>query len=287
MHHVQFSATCAVAVVAAVAGFGCAAGVSGTVMNESNDAGDEQGTVADSSAVPLYDSAAADSGTVPVEDSSTFVDSDAVLDSSVDSSGPTGGGDGDGAPDTGAGVGDTGAIDTGAGASDADAGPPATGLSVLYQVGASAAMSAYIGCQLSVTNSGSATVPLSSLEARYYRIGEDTGGVAVTPQMTIQWSHISTSGADVDLTVTSAFNPLSPSATGADTYIAFDFSSSQSVLGPGQSAVFSWQVQGPDPAYDIYNQTSDYSFNASMTSLAAWTHVTLYQSGSLAWGAPP
>jgi mannan endo-1,4-beta-mannosidase len=259
-------------------------------MDESNDAGDEQGSVADSSTVPSYDSAAQDSGTAPVEDSSTFVDSDGVLDSSVDS-GPTGGGNGDsgdsGGSDTGAGTGDTGAIDTGAGASDADAGPPATGLSVLYQVGPSSATSAYIGSELSVTNSGSTSVALSSLEARYYRIGEDTGGVAVTPQMTIQWSHVSTSGADTDLTVTYAFNPLSPSATGADTYIAFDFSSSHSSLAPGEAAVFSWQVQGPDPAHDIYNQTSDYSFNASMTSLAAWTHVTLYQSGSLAWGAPP
>src|SRR5579859_4108896 len=68
VHHVQFSATFAVAVVAVVAGFGCAAGVSGTVMDESNDAGDEQGTLADSSTVPLYDSAAADSGTSPFED---------------------------------------------------------------------------------------------------------------------------------------------------------------------------------------------------------------------------
>jgi hypothetical protein len=128
---------------------------------------------------------------------------------------------------------------------------------------------------------------VSSLEARYYFIGKDTGGVAVTPQMTINWSHVSTSGANADLTVTYTFNPLQPSATGADTYIAFDFSSSHSMLSSGESAVFSWQVQGPNPAADIYDQTSDYSFNASLTSLAPWTHVTLLQSGSLAWGTPP
>jgi mannan endo-1,4-beta-mannosidase len=235
----------------------------------------------------MYDSAAADSGTSPFEDAL----GDDGANSSMDSSAPMGDGSGEatggGGTDTGTGVADTGAIDTGAGAIDADAGPPATGLSVLYQVGPSSAMSAYIGSQLSVTNSGSTSVALSSLEARYYFIGEDTSGIAVTPQMTIQWSHVSTSGANTDLTVTSTFNPLSPSATGADTYIAFDFSSSHSSLAPGEAAVFSWQVQGPDPAHDIYNQTSDYSFNASMMSLAAWTHVTLFESGSLAWGAPP
>jgi hypothetical protein len=278
MHGVQFSAACLVAVVAVVSSFGCATGVSGMVMDDSNDAGDEQATFYDSSPGPSYDSSAVDSYTGPVPEDSSVVSTDDGSDAN--------GGD-SGAGDTGTGVVDTGAIDTGAGASDADAGLPATGLSVLYQVGPSAAMSAYIGCQLSVTNSGTTSVPVSNLEARYYFIGEDTGGVAVTPQMTIQWSHVSTSGANADLTVTYTFNPLQPSATTADTYIAFDFSSGHPDLAPGESAVFSWQVQGPDPAQDVYNQTSDYSFNASMTSLAPWTHVTLFQSGSIAWGAVP
>jgi Cellulose binding domain len=282
MHGVQFSAACAVAVVAVVAGFGCATGVSGSVMDESNDAGDEQATnFYDSSPGPSYDSTAVDSGTGQGDDTSPFGQDSSA---STDDGSNANGGD-SAADDTGTGAADTGAIDTGAGA--IDTGPPPTGLSVLYQVGPSAAMSAYIGCQLSVTNASTASVPVSSLEARYYFIGEDTGGVAVTPQMTIQWSHVSTSGANADLTVTYTFNPLQPATTTADTYVAFDFSSSHSELAPGESAVFSWQVQGPDPAQDVYNQTSDYSFNASMTSLAPWTHVTLFQGGSIAWGAVP
>jgi hypothetical protein len=281
MHVVQFSATFAVAVLVMVAGFECASGVSGTVMDGSNDAGDEQGIAADSSPPPSYDSAAADSGM----DGPPLTDEGTDSSSFPEDSGAEAGG-GDDSSDGGGGF-DANGFDSSPGTRDAEAGPPATGLSVLYQVMDSAPMSAYIGCELSVTNAGSTAVPVSSLEARYYFIGTDTGGVAVTPQMTINWSHVSTSGANTDLTVTYTFNPVQPSATGADTYIAFDFSSSHSVLASGESAVFSWQMQGPDPAKDIYDQTSDYSFNASLTSLAPWTHVTLDQNGSLAWGARP
>jgi hypothetical protein len=161
--------------------------------------------------------------------------------------------------------------------------PPDTGLSVLYQVGPSAATSAYLGCELSVQNSGTQSPAVSTLTARYYF----TNQVDLTPQMTINWSHISTSGANADLTVTFAFVPLVPAAQGADTYIEFGFSSSHSLLAPGESAVFSWQMQGPDPAEDMYTQTNDYSFDPSKTALASWDHVVLLENGSVVWGMAP
>jgi mannan endo-1,4-beta-mannosidase len=105
--------------------------------------------------------------------------------------------------------------------------------------------------------------------------------------MTINWSHVSTSGANQDLSVTYAFNAVSPAAPTADVYVAFDLSSSHSTLAPGESAVFAWQLQGPNPATDVYDQTKDYSFSASTTTLTHWDHVTLYQGGTLVWGTPP
>jgi len=163
----------------------------------------------------------------------------------------------------------------------------ATGLTVLYSVGDASSTSAYIGCTLSVSNGGSTPVDVSSLELRYYYTAEDTAGAKPTPQMTIQWSHVSTSSADQPLSVTSAFNSYSPSTSTADAYVAFDLSSGHSTLAPGEAAVFSWQMQGPNPATDVYDQTKDYSFSASMSALTPWSHVTLYQSGALAWGTPP
>jgi hypothetical protein len=200
-------------------------------------------------------------------------------------------------PDSGAPEAPNG-VDSAAGpdATGADSGIPetggqdvtaATGLTVLYSVGDASSTSAYIGCTLSVSNGGSTPVDVSSLELRYYYTAEDVAGAKPTPQMTIQWSHVSTSSADQPLSVTSAFNALSPSAPTADAYVAFDLSSGHSTLAPGEAAVFSWQMQGPNPATDVYDQTKDYSFSPSMSALTPWAHVTLYQSGALAWGNPP
>jgi hypothetical protein len=51
--------------------------------------------------------------------------------------------------------------------------------------------------------------------------------------------------------------------------------------------VFSWQMQGPNPAQDVYTQTNDYSFDSSKTTLTSWTHVVLLRNGSVIWGTPP
>jgi hypothetical protein len=105
--------------------------------------------------------------------------------------------------------------------------------------------------------------------------------------MTINWSHISTSGADAPASVTYAFGAVTPAVTGADTYIEFGFTSGHTQLALGEAVWFSWQVQGPDPAKDVYNQTNDYSFDASKTTMTPWTHVVLLQNGSVVWGTPP
>ena len=201
------------------------------------------------------------------------------------------GGDSDGdapfaeaAPDSAGVEAGTGSVGDAAGGFDADgSGPPATGLSALYAVGTSTSMSAYVGCEIAVQNSASTTVAVSGLTARYYYTDE----VRLPPQITVQWSHISTSGPDVDLTVTTTVAPLAPATLGADTYIEFAFSSVHSALGHGESAVFSWQMHGPDPAKDVYAQTNDYSFDASKTVLTPWDHVVLVQNGNIVWGKAP
>jgi len=124
---------------------------------------------------------------------------------------------------------------------------------------------------------------MTTLKARYYFTDE----VHLAEQMTINWSHVTTSGANADLTVTSAFALVVPAVNDADTYIEFGFSSDHSLLGPGESVVFSWQMQGPDPAKDLYTQTNDYSFDDSKKTLTAWSHIVLFQNGSVVWGTPP
>jgi hypothetical protein len=132
-------------------------------------------------------------------------------------------------------------------------------------------------------NTGPGSPAISTLKARYYFTDE----VHLAEQMTINWSHVTTSGANADSMVTWTFAPVIPPVKGADTYIEFGFSSGHSLLGPGESVMFAWQMQGPDPAKDLYTQSNDYSFDDSKKTLTAWTHVVLLQNGSVVWGSAP
>ena len=67
-----------------------------------------------------------------------------------------------------------------------------SGFSVLYGVQSSSSTSPYIECELHAKNSGTSSALVSELKLRYYITDE----VHKTPQITINWSHISTSGAN-------------------------------------------------------------------------------------------
>jgi hypothetical protein len=270
MHCRRFRAAGCIALLAIpIVASACANGGTGADFdgNVVKDAGSDRGSVQDSSPLSTYDSSSNSYDTGVVEDS--YV---APYD------------DGGNFPETSTQDDSSGVADTGP---DPDVVVPPTGLSILYAVQDSAPMSAYIGCEMSVLNSSTTSIAVSTLEARYYYTDEDTAGVHMTPQLTINWSHVTTSGADTDVTVTYTIVPMPAPATEADTYIAFDFSGTTTSLAPGDSAVFSWQLQGPDPATDIFDQSSDYSFDASKTALTSWDHIVLMQSGSVAWGTPP
>jgi cellulose 1,4-beta-cellobiosidase len=87
--------------------------------------------------------------------------------------------------------------------------------------------------------------------------------------------------------VSATSSSLVPASTGADTYIELSLSSAHTQLGPGESADFSWRMNGPNQATDIYTQTNDYSFDASKTSVTTWDHVVLLQNGAILWGTVP
>jgi hypothetical protein len=89
------------------------------------------------------------------------------------------------------------------------------------------------------------------------------------------------------VTVANTIALLAPAAPGADTYIDFRFSSSQASIGPGETLDFAFQMQGPNPAVDVFLQNNDYSFDSSKTTPTAWGHVVLLQNGNVLWGSPP
>ena len=159
-----------------------------------------------------------------------------------------------------------------------------TGLSVRYGALRTQASSAYLQCELHADNTGTSSVPVSELKLRYYFTDE----VMKTPQIAINWSHVCVPGNCAStLAVTFTVHALTPPATGADTYLEFGFSSNHPTLGTGDSAEFAFQMQGPDPATDIYTQTNDYSFDSSKTTPSIWQQVVLLQNGTVVWGTPP
>jgi hypothetical protein len=263
MHIRRFGLASRFAALSMLAASACATGVDGAVADDAGDVTDDRGGGRDGSSLSR------DGGSNPY-DAWRYDAFGGFPDGSMSSYDSP--------------AGDEGAAEAGGSdVAEAEGGVTPVGLQVLYAVQDSAATSAYMGCELSIVNSGSTPVALSGLEARYYYTDE----VHLAPQMTINWSHVSTSGADAPLTVTWTVVPLQPPSTNADTYVAFDFTSSHSMLAPGESAVFSWQLQGPDPSKDVYTQANDYSFNANMTALAPWSHVILAQGGTVVWGSPP
>jgi len=274
MHIRRFDAAGGLAVFAIFATSACASGDSSDVSDAESDAPlvTADGSAEPDSAAGFFDGGYDDDSSVGDESSLTGSDDSSTTE-------PEDSGGGNPVDSGGGGMMDTGTVTS-------------TGLSVLYQVQDSASSGApYIGCELSVLNSSTASVAVSGLEARYYFLGVDE---TVMPTMTINWSHVSTTGSQPALTVTATISPLQPATAGADTYIAFDLSSgSHPMLAPGESAVFSWQLQSPNTSMYDYTQTSDYSFNASDTTLTSWQNVPIYQGatngvgGTLVWGAPP
>jgi endoglucanase len=283
MRSLAIGARAAVLVVAVTTALACASGAADNLVDESDadagpsDAGATTPTTFDSGAArpPGEDSGEAnDTGYAYESDTGSNIGNDAAYEddvSTIFADVSTGGPPADSSPAP-------------PDAAEAAAPPPQTGLSVLYQVQDSATTSAYIGCELSITNAGTGSPALSDLKARYYYTDE----VHQTPQITVNWSHVSTSGADQDLGVTFSVVSLTPAVTNADTYVEFSFSSNGSpALTAGESAQFSWQLQGPNPAQDIYTQTNDYSFNAADTTLTSSENIVLLQSGVVVWGVEP
>jgi hypothetical protein len=169
-------------------------------------------------------------------------------------------------------------------AQDASRDQETTGFAVLYANLKPAASSPYVQCEVHVENMGDSSAAVAALSVRYYFTDEVRKGA----QLTINWSHICLPGnCGAGVTVANTIAPLAPAAPGADTYIDFRFSSSQASIGPGETLDFAFQMQGPNPAVDVFLQNNDYSFDSGKTTPTAWGHVVLLQNGNVLWGSPP
>jgi mannan endo-1,4-beta-mannosidase len=126
------------------------------------------------------------------------------------------------------------------------------------------------------TGVGLQYVPLSALKVRYYY----TADTSVVDQYGCLYWPLGCSN------VTATIVAMSTTRTGADHYLELSFSAAAGTLAPfGESGSIQNRLNKTD--WSNYNQSNDYSFDASKTAFADWARVTLYWNGVLVWGTEP
>ncbi len=122
-----------------------------------------------------------------------------------------------------------------------------------------------------VFNDGSETVALSDVTIRYWFTSEpvdsDVYEIFWTPR-----------GAE---NLFGSFNTI-----GGQRYLEIGFTSGAGNLTPSQETG-EMQNRIRDAAWGVYDQSNDYSFDASVTSYQDYEKITVYYQGNLVWGTPP
>lgn len=136
-----------------------------------------------------------------------------------------------------------------------------------YRNGDSSATDNQIRPQFNIKNNGSTAVKLSDVKLRYYFTKEGSDAM----QAWVDWAQVGSSNVVVTFT---------------DSYMEVGFTSGAGSIAPGgQSGDI--QIRAAKSSWTNFDETDDYSYNATQTSLANWEKVTLYQNGELVWGIEP
>lgn len=151
----------------------------------------------------------------------------------------------------------------------------AGGLKVQFYNGSTAVSGNQIYGRFLLVNTTSASIALSGIKIRYYYTKDGTQN----QNFWCDWSPVGTAN------VTGTFGTVSPAKVNADSYLEIGFSVAAGSIAP--NATLDIQTRTAKTDWSNYNQSNDYSFNATATSYVDWNKVTAYQSGSLKWGIEP
>ncbi|WMT43488.1 fibronectin type III domain-containing protein [Paenibacillus sp. D2_2] len=143
-----------------------------------------------------------------------------------------------------------------------------------YRTGDTNATDNQIKPQFNIKNNGTSAVNLSDIKIRYYFTKDSNQDVNAW----IDWAQVGS--ANINKTFGTA------SAVKADTYIELSFTSTAgSIAAGGQSGEIQLRMSKAD--WSNFDETNDYSYDATKTAYADWDHVTLYVNGVLVWGIEP
>ena len=148
-------------------------------------------------------------------------------------------------------------------------------LKVQYRPSSAAASTNQLTPVIDVVNTGTTAVAMSELTLRYWYTKDGAKTQVYSCDYTPRGCG----------TLVTRFVNVTPT-TGADNYLEIGFSSAAGTLAPGQS-FGSIQNRLAKSDYTGFDQTNDYSYDATRTALADWSRVTLYRNGSPVWGIDP
>ncbi|MGZ7443104.1 glycoside hydrolase family 6 protein [Paenibacillus sp. TH7-28] len=145
---------------------------------------------------------------------------------------------------------------------------------VQYRTGNTNATDNQINPQFNIKNNGTTAVDLSTLKLRYYFTKDGSQDLNAW----IDWAQLGAS--NIEKTFGTA------SGTDADTYIELSFTAAAGTLAAGaQSGDIQLRISKTD--WSNFDESNDYSYDATKTAYADWDHITLYQNGTLVWGVEP
>jgi cellulose 1,4-beta-cellobiosidase len=129
-----------------------------------------------------------------------------------------------------------------------------------------------------ILNTGTASVPLSSVTMRYWFTNETPADPLV---FVCNWAQVNCS------TITSKFVALPAPVTQATTYVEIGFTAAAGSLAPGQDTG-EIQTQVHHANWSNFISTESYSFISDPSFVYKDTQtVTLYVNGVLVWGVEP
>jgi Cellulose binding domain len=132
---------------------------------------------------------------------------------------------------------------------------------------------------MQMTNGSAKPFSMHEIEIRYWYTSDIGGAAGVTQSTQFQGSQ----GLIGDFLM--SIVPVVPARPMADSYLSLDVSSEPTSVNAGAYANFLVYITRSDGG--TYDQSNDYSYNASASALMVTDRVTVYYKGALIYGTEP